>query len=68
MKQRISPDRLDMGPVHEEAMYWVNALVLDLKLQLLGQPPNKPIDMTRLDEWRKHQNDLEHCKERRKFY
>jgi hypothetical protein len=68
MKQRISPDRLDTRPLHDETMHWVNALVLDLKLQLLGQPPNKPIDMTRLDQWSKHRNDLERCKERTRFY
>lgn len=68
MKQRISPDRLDTRPAHEDAVQWVNRLVLDLKLQALGQPPNAPIDMTRLNEWLKHRNDLERCKERLRFY
>jgi hypothetical protein len=68
MKQRISPDRLDTRPLHDETAHWVNQLILDLKLQLLGQQPNRPIDMTRLDEWLKHRNDLEQCKERLRFY
>jgi hypothetical protein len=68
MKQRISPDRLDTRPLHDEAAHWVNQLILDMKLQLLGEQPHRPIDMTRLDEWLKHRNDLEQCKERLRFY
>lgn len=68
MKSRISPDRLDTRPAHEDAIWWVNDLVRDLKLQLLGEQPAHPIDMTRLEQWRKHANDLERCKERMRFY
>ncbi len=67
-KQRISPDRLDFRPAHEDAIQWINHLVLDLKLIQLGQPPNHPIDMTRLEQWRTYANDLERCKERLRFY
>jgi hypothetical protein len=34
----------------------------------LDQPPNHPIDMTRLNEWLKHRNDLEQCRHRTRFY
>ena len=68
IKQRISPDRLDTRPAHADAIRWINQLVLDLKLQALGQSPNHPIDMTRLDQWRTYANDLERCKERLRFY
>ena len=67
-KQRIAPDRLDTRPRHEDVMWWVDQLILDLRLQLLGEQPFAPIDMTRLDEWRKHRNDIERCNERIKWY
>lgn len=51
MKHRIRPDYLDTRPVHEEAVIWVDQLILDLKLQLLGEQPAHPIDMTRLEQW-----------------
>jgi len=68
MKSRISPDRLDKWPLHDEALHWASDLILDLKLIELGQPPNKPVDMTRLNEWLKHRNDIEQCTKRTRFY
>lgn len=68
MKQRLSPDRLETWPNHEDAMRWVSDLVLDLKLIELGEPPKRPVDMIRLNEWLKHRNDLEQCKHRTRFY
>ena len=53
---------------HDEALHWMNDLILDLKLIELGQPPNKPVDMVRLQEWQKHRRDIEDCKERMRFY
>ncbi len=67
-RTRISPDRLDKWPLHDEALRWVSDLVLDLKLIELGEPPKKPIDMTRLNEWLKHRNDIEQCTKRTRFY
>lgn len=67
-QSRIAPDRLDTWPSHDEAVHWVSDLVLDLKLQLLGEQPKHPIDMTRLDQWRKHRNELERCRQRLRFY
>jgi hypothetical protein len=60
--------RNERHPVHAEALAWVNALVLDLKLQLLGEESqmSAPITMERLSEWHgKHARDVEQCKEER---
>lgn len=44
-------------------MSWVNALLIDLKLQMLGREPHAPITMERLDEWHKqHFQDLNQCR------
>ena len=67
MTQRIAP-RSDTWPRHDNALQFVNDLILDLKLQVLGQPPNKPIDMTRLQEWTKHRANLEQCQDPMRFH
>jgi hypothetical protein len=53
---------------HEQAMSWVNQLIIDLKKQLLGVPPAEPITMDRLNEWQAHHRQLEQCRSRTKFY
>ncbi len=65
MTKRIAPR--DDWPRHDEALHWMNDLILDLKLIALGQPPNKPVDMVRLSEWRQHRENIEQCKERMRF-
>lgn len=65
-QSRIAP-RLETWPRHDEALRFMNDLILDLKLQLLDQPPNKPIDMTRLEQWRTHRHNLEQCHDRMRF-
>jgi len=57
----------DTWPSHEDAIHFIDQLILDLKLQMFDEPTNKPIDMTRLEEWRKHRANLEQCQERRRF-
>lgn len=68
IKSRIRPDYLDFRPLHDDAVHWVNDLILDLKLQMLGEQPRKPIDMTRLEQWQRYARDLEQCKERVRWY
>jgi hypothetical protein len=46
-------------PKHENVISWVNQLVIDLKLQLLGEPPNEPITPERLAEWSELRRQLE---------
>ncbi len=65
MTTRIAPR--PAWPRHEEALRWVNDLILDLKLIELGQKPNKPVDMARLNDWQKHRRDIEDCKARTKW-
>lgn len=65
---RIRQDDLDFAPLHTEVIIWVNMLIIDLKLQALGQQPNAPIDMTRLNQWAAYRMDLEACKQRLKWY
>lgn len=49
---------------HDKAVQFVNELVLDLKLQLLGRRPHDPITFDRLDEWHKvHAHQLLSCRE-----
>ena len=67
-KQRISPERFDTHPLHEVTMRWLDQLVFDMKLQLLGEQPEYPIDMTRLEQWARYRNELERCKERLRVY
>lgn len=55
-------------PLHADALAWIDALVLDLKLQLLGAPEqmSAPITMERLGQWhgdKKHRRDIERCKD-----
>jgi len=40
---------------------WVGALVLDLKLQLLGETPHNPITLERLEEWSVISHELDRC-------
>jgi hypothetical protein len=65
MSSRIRPPQ--PWPRHDEALHWINDLILDLKLIELGQPPNRPVDMTRLNAWQTHRRDIEDCKERMRF-
>jgi hypothetical protein len=61
-KQIQDPDR-EMDK-HWQAIVWMNGLIMDLYLQLLGHEPARPIDEERLKEWSDHRKDLERCKER----
>lgn len=66
---RISPDNFDFAPRHQDATRYVDDLILDLKLQMLGYKPRNPITMERLHEWhQKHARDLDECKTRIRFY
>jgi len=61
------PSRFDYEtrPKHMEETEWMNELVIDLKLQLLGEEPRRPITLDRLDEW--HEvvaRKLDRCRER----
>lgn len=46
---------------HSLAILFVNQLIVDLKLQQMGQPPHEPITMERLNEWAEYRRDLENC-------
>ena len=54
--------------LHSEAMMWVDAIVIDLKAQLLGYPSSELVTMDRLNEWHKHRRSLEQCREAMKLY
>jgi hypothetical protein len=47
---------------HDAAIFWINALMVDLKLRIVGQEPTAPMTMERLDEFNAHYNDLMRCK------
>ena len=66
MVERITEDQ--EIPVHLEAMSWMIELVLDLKKQLSGLPPSRPITMQRLDEFQKHYSDLNQCQQSMRVY
>ena len=68
VKSRMRPLDRDHSPLHDEAIIWLNMLIIDLKLQALGQPPNAPIDITRLNQWSQYRQELEQCKERIRWY
>lgn len=65
MHQRIKPDHT--APEHEEAIRYVDDLILRMKLQLLGEE-HVPVTMEELDLWLKHRNNLERCRRRLIFY
>ncbi len=51
------------APSQSDAISYLNCLIIDLKLQLLGQEPSEPITIERLNEWSAtHRGDLERCK------
>lgn len=51
-------------PKHLEEARWVTDLIIDLKLQLVGEPPFQPITMERLNQWSDHVRDgLDNCTE-----
>lgn len=53
---------------HFDIMMWINALIIDLKLELQGKE-HEPITAERLAEWdEKHSRDLERCRERAIFH
>ncbi len=55
-------------PKHPAAISYVNALVIDLKKQLLGYPV-EPLTMERLDEWTQvHCRSLSECTEPDRYY
>lgn len=65
------PSRFDYEtrPKHAEETEWMNELIIDLKLQLLGEAPRQPITMERLDEWNEVvARKLSRCRERTVFY
>jgi len=65
-----NPQRImdDPGhPRHLAAMQWMNALVLDLKKQLL-EHEHEPITIERLNQFDQHYRDLEQCRDPMKLY
>ena len=57
-------------PLHADALAWVDRLVLDMKLSLIGEPDlqSAPITIERLSEWHgKQRRDVERCKEDTRF-
>jgi hypothetical protein len=46
---------------HDEAVSFFNRLIIDLKLQNLGQEPTEPITAERLNEASKHIKDIQGC-------
>lgn len=57
-------------PQHAEALAWIDRLVLDMKLSLIGEPnlQSAPITIERLSEWHKKvRRDVERCKEDTRF-
>ena len=61
-KQRIAPRDYTL-PKHGEAIRFVNDLVIDLKLQLLGRAPRGAITMERMQEWERiHMPELDRCR------
>jgi hypothetical protein len=46
---------------HNEAVGFFNRLIIDLKLQNLGQEPTEPITAERLNEASKHIRDIQSC-------
>lgn len=65
MAERIADDQY---PKHGEAVAYFNRLIMDLKKQLLGGAYFEPITMERLNESRKHFNDLDQCREHLRKY
>ena len=65
-QQRIRP-AMDTWPRHDDAIRYVDALIVDLKLMFFDQPPNAPMDMTRFAQWRMHRANLEQCHDRMRF-
>jgi len=55
-------------PIHSEAIGWVNRLIIDLKLQLMGHEPRAPITCERLNEWDKLRQDVERCRRPLEIY
>lgn len=49
---------------HDDAISWVNQLITDLKVAMVGEQPIDPITKKRLSQWKEHRADLEHCRER----
>lgn len=48
--------------IHNEAIGWINSLMIDLKLRIGGQEPYAPMTMERLDAFGAHYNDLMRCR------
>lgn len=49
---------------HALAISYVNNLLIDLRLIILGQEAVEPVTMERLDEWwHKHRKDVGRCKD-----
>lgn len=53
---------------HEKAVRFFDALTDDLAKWLQGETPNQPITSERLEEGRKHQQDIEACYRQRIWY
>lgn len=50
-------------PKHMDLELWVNNLVMDLKLQLIGEQPVQPVTLERLQEWARLRDELARCTE-----
>lgn len=48
--------------LHFEAIGWINALMIDLKLRISGQEPTAPMTMERLDAFGAHYENLMCCR------
>lgn len=52
--------------IHDKELMWLNALMIDLKLQLLGKE-HQPITLERLAEWNPLHSSLNECKRKVKI-
>lgn len=65
MVKRISNDLI---PEHQEALFFFNTVVFDLKLIALGNMPVHPFDDDRIAEANKHFSEIARCRKHRLFY